>query len=261
MAVASRTVKGTRRRPFNFGKLLHFLLRDWLFSPWPLLFLAVLVGVQASLFAGSPTREHFFGVQYVITMLLAALASAALFGRAGRAETYAILARPVSRATLTLALTLAEWLVAIAGHLLGTAAVLVRFGPWLESQSPVTAWLDLQTILLGSVPLLPAALLSVCVVALLSTFITTTGARLVVLALIALLVMAFDSRNFPIEGARQFLQQIPPIIAPVVGALRYATTPNPDTQALYALIALSAYALALLLLMLALSAGRETVLD
>lgn len=259
--MAGRGASVPRRRPFVFGKLLRFVLRDFLFSPWPILLLAVLAATQYFLFASSPTREHFFGVQYATTMVLAAIASGALFSRAGRPESYAILARPVSRAALTLALLVAAWLVAVVAYLVTSAATLVRYGPWLAPERPMTAWLDVETFLLGSVPVVLAALLVVSLVALMSHFVSATGVRLVILGLIALLVMAFDNRNFPIEAIQPFLEQLPPLIAPVASALRFATTTNPDTQVLYALLALAAYALALSLLAVALSAGRETTLD
>jgi hypothetical protein len=262
VATAQSTTKGaTRRRPFVFGRIFRFVLRDFFVSLWPLFMLAVLAAVHVLLFTSSPTREHFFGVQYVTTMLMAALASAAFFGRAGRAEWYAILARPVSRGSLTLALLLGAWLVTILAYLVSTAAVMVRFGPWLEPEMPVTLWLDAQVLGMGSVPVALAALLVVSLVALLSHFVASTGLRLVVLALIALLVMAFDSRNFPFTDIRPTLEQIPPVITPVADALRFATTPAPTMQTTYSLIALAAYALALFLLVLLVSVGRETVLD
>jgi hypothetical protein len=262
MATAQATTrKVTRRRPFVFGKLFRFVLRDFFTSIWPLVMIAVLVGVQVFLFTSSPTREHFFGAQYAAMVLLAALSSSAFFGRAGRAEMYPILARPVSRGSLTLVLLLAAWLVAIVAYLISAAVVLVRFGPWLSPERPVTEWLDAQTFGLGSVPVALVALLVVSLVALLTHFVASTGVRLVVLAFIALLVMAFDSRNFPFEGVRTWLEQLPPVIAPIAGALRYATGPTPDTPATYSLIALAAYAVALALLVLAISSGRETVLD
>jgi hypothetical protein len=261
VAEAAKQKQRARRKPFVFGKLFRFVLRDVLLSPWIVLLAAVLVLIQISLFTDTPTREHFFGVQYATTMLMGALVSLALFARAGRPETYAILARPVSRFSLTLVLLLVAWLLTVLAHLIGSAAVLVRFGPWLAPDRPVTAWLDAQTFLLGSVPAVLAALLVVSLVALLSHFVSNTGARLVILAFIALLVMAFDSRNFPIEDVRPFLEQLPPVIAPIAGALRYATTSEPDNTALYSLIALAAYALALFLLTLTVSSGRETVLD
>ena len=262
MATAQATAKRvTKRRPFVFGKIFRFVLRDFFISPWPIFMLGVLVALHLILFTSSPTREHFFGAQYATTILMAALASSAFFGRAGRAEMYAILARPVSRGSLTLALLLSAWLVTILAYLISSVAVLVRYGPWLAPEGPVTQWLDAQTFGLGSVPVVLVALLVVSLVALLTHFVASTGVRLVMLALIALLVMAFDSRNFPFEGARQFLEALPPIIVPIASALRFATAPNPDTQTTYSLIALAAYAVALSLLVLVISSGRETVLD
>jgi hypothetical protein len=250
-----------RKRPFVFGKVFRFVLRDFLASAWPLVLVAVLVAVHVFLYTGTPTRRHFFGVQYTTTILMSALASAAFFGRAGRAEMYPILARPVPRATLTFALIMGASLVAVGVHLIGSAAVLVRYGPWLAPQQPVTGWLDFLAFGQGSLPVVLVALLVVSGAALLSHFIASTAVRLVTLALVALLVMAFDSRNFPIEGLKDILGQLPPIIAPVTGALRFATEPSPDLATTYSLVALLAYALALTLSVVAISAGKETVLD
>lgn len=249
------------RNPFVFGKLFRFNLRDFILSMWPLLMLLALVGAHLFLLTDTPGRQHFFGVHYALSMVLAVIASVGFFSRANRAETYSILARPVSRTTLTATLLLGAWLVTVAGYLISSVAVLVRFGPWLHKDNPVTSWLDARALAQGSLPVLLVALAVVSFVGLLSTFVAPTGLRLAILALAALMVMAFDSRNFPFEGLRPLLQQLPPIMAPFAGALRFATEANPDTQATYSLGALGAYAGAFTLLVMSLTSGRETVLE
>ena len=156
---------------------------------------------------------------------------------------------------------LGAWLVAVGAHLLSSAAALVRYGPWLEHNSPVTRWADMVTLARGSLPMLVIALVVVCVVALLSTFVASSVLRLVILSFIALLIMSFDNRNFPIESIRPALQALPPVMAPVAGALRYATQPQPDTLAAVELGMLAGYAFFLALLVLWLSSSQETMLD
>jgi hypothetical protein len=247
--------------PALFFKTLRFVLRDFFRSAWVLLAIGTLVAMHLLLLNESPSRSHFFGVQYASTILIAAIAAAAMFTRANRAEMYPILARPVSRLALTGVLMLAAWLVTVVAYLLSSAVTLVRYGPWLEHNAPVSNWADVVTLARGSLPMLVIALVVVCVVALLSTFVSPSLLRLVILSFIALLIMSFDNRNFPIEGIRPALQALPPVMAPVAGALRYATESAPDTLAAVELGMLAGYAFFLLLIVLWLSSSHETVLD
>ncbi|HKP52992.1 MAG TPA: hypothetical protein VJ183_10100 [Chloroflexia bacterium] len=247
--------------PSLYFKLLNFTLRDFFRSIWALFVLAVLVAIHLMLFDVSPSRSHFFGVQYASTILVAGITAAGMFTRANRAEMLPILARPVSRVAVASALMLGAWLVAIVAYLLSSAVVLVRYGSWFEGKAPVDRWLDISTFVYGSLPMLAIGLLSVSVVALLSTFVSPSVLRLIVLALIALLIMSFDNRNFPIVEVRSALQALPPVMAPVAGALRYATEASRDTVATVSLAMLAGYAFFLALAVLLLSAARETVLD
>ena len=254
---AQRTV---RRSRVVFWTLLGFVLRDFVRSPWVFFNLLALVGSHALFYKYSPGRAYFFGIEYASTMLLAAVTAGVMLGRANRAESYAILARPVPRASYTGAIVLAAWIVAIAGHLL-TTLVMLRFGTWQDPQSDQINALTLLADWRGNLPVLVAATFAVGLIGLLSTFVSPSSVRLGMLALLALLVMSFDNRNFPISQLRPVLQEMPPVLAPVAGALKFATDPPPDSVATLSLTFLSAYAVLLIIFVLLLSGGRELVLD
>lgn len=249
------------RGPAIFFKALNFVLRDFSRSTWLLLIIGVVVAAQILLFNESPSRSHFFGVQYAFTMLVAGIASAALFARANRPEIYPILARPISRVALTGALMLAAWLIAVVAYVTSTLAVFLRYGPLFSSTSSVMSWLDLPTLMYGALPMLAISLVAISVAALLSTFVSPSLLRLFILSLIALLIMSFDNRNFPIEAIRPALQALPPVLAPVAGALQYATELARDPLAVVSLAMLAGYAFLLVLAVLWLSSTRESVLD
>lgn len=260
---ASRPIQAVRR-PGAFAlffKVLGFILRDFFRSIWALLAVGALVGFHIVLFDASPTRDHFFGAQYTCTIVIAAIAAMGMFSRANRAEVYPILARPISRGALTGALMLAAWLVAVGSYLVSSAAVLVRYGSWFEGTASVTSWLDMPTFLYGSLPMLTIAVVAIGATGLLSTFVSPSLLRLLILTLVALLIMSFDNRNFPIEGLRPMLQALPPILAPVAGALRYATEQARDSVAVVSLGVLAGYAFFLALAVLWLSSTREAALD
>jgi hypothetical protein len=122
-------------------------------------------------------------------------------------------------------------------------------------------WRTPVTYLTGSVPIVVAAAFAVCVIALLSTLVASAGMRLFVVAIFALLVMSFDSRHFPIEALRPALERVPPVLAPVAGALKYATDTPPDQIAITSLTILSGYTLLLAFAALSLAAGRELNFD
>lgn len=252
----------TRRRPFVFGKLVRFVLRDFLRSPWPIINLLVLVGVHALFFKyDNSSQSHFFGIEYATIALLAVINTWAIFSRAHRAATYAILARPVPRASLAGAMLLVAWLSAAVAHLVSTVADIIRFSPLLNPGGIIPAWRNPTTYLIGSVPVLVMALVVVGFVALLSAYVSTPEQRLGVFAFVALFVMAFDPRNFPIEAAQPYIQRLPPLLAPAAGALKYATTAPPDPVAALSLTMLAGYAVALVVLVLWLSTHREMILD
>lgn len=250
-------VKG-RANPPVFWKLVRFTLSDYFRTGWPLLNLAMFVAVHTLFFTYKSGQSHFFGVLYVATTLQAALTTAAIFSRSARAETYALLARQVPRASYVGAVMLAAWLVATLTYLLSVAVDVVRFSEWLTG----VPWFDWQTpenYAIGSAPVLLAAAFAVCLVTLLSSFVSTSAVRLGIMTLLALLVMSFDSRNFPVEAVRPWLQNVPPVLAPLAGALKFAT--EQDTVAVVSLGMLGGYTLLLLVAALSLAGGRELILD
>lgn|GEM_PF-3514705 len=251
----------TGRRPFILGKLFNFVLRDFLRSPWPFINLILLVGVHALFFKYESTQSHFFGIQYAIIALLAAINTGAIFSRAHRAETYAILARPVRRATLAAAMLLVAWLVAALVHLLSTLADVIRFSPLLNPGADIPAWRNPLTYLIGSLPILVMALAVVGFVALMSSYVSTSEQRLGIFAVVALFVMSFDPNNFPIEALRPAVERVPPLLAPAAGAIRYATVGPDDPIASFSLAVLVGYALLLILMVLWFSSQREVILD
>jgi hypothetical protein len=106
--------------------------------------------------------------------------------------------------------------------------------------------------------MLAVGMLTISIVALLSTFVSPSLLRLFLLAMIALLIMSFDNRNFPIVDVRPALQALPPVLAPVAEALHYATEASRDTVAVVSLAMMAGYSFFLVLVVLSLSATRET---
>jgi hypothetical protein len=255
---------GTRRRPAVFGTILRFILNDFVRSPWPVVNLLAIAGVQLFLFNYSPDRGHFFGVEYALALALGVINAAALFSRANRPESYAIFARPVSRAAFTGAIMLVSWLLAVLAHVVSGVAVVMRFGPVFvqtPAAGPVPPADAVTAFLNGSLPVVAGSALAVTLMSLLSAFVSPPGVRLGVLAVLAVLVMSFDSRNFPVEPLRPYLQHLPPVLAPIAGALKYATEPPADAVAVASLIAVGVYALVLAVVVLLISGNRELVLD
>ena len=244
-----------------FWKLLRFALHDYVRSFWPLVNLLLLVGVHSLFFNYRSDQSHFFTIEYATIALLAAINAYAVFSRANRAETYAILARPVPRASYTGALMLVAWLATLFFHVISTLAEAIRFSQWLNPELAPMPWREPLTYLNGSLPIVVVALAVVGFMALISSFVSGSGVRLLVLALVALSVMSFDSDNFPIEEVRPYLERMPPVLAPAAGALKYATETPPDDVAVISLALLAGYAVALVLLALWLAPQRELVLD
>ncbi len=261
-ARVSANVRPIRRRgPVPFFNLLSFVVRDYIRSPWPLLNLAILVILHSLFFNYQSSQSHFFAIEYGMVIVIAALTTAGIFARANRAETYAILARPVRRVTLASALLLASWLIALSFHLVSTLIENLRFGRLLTPDAQPMLWRNPATHLTGMLPIMVAAAAAVGLIALLSAFVSSSGVRLGILGALALLVMSFDSKNFPIEAARPFLQQLPPVLAPAAGALKFATEPQPDSIATVSLGLLALYAFLLLAAALWMASQREIILD
>jgi hypothetical protein len=153
---------------------------------------------------------------------------------------------------------LAAWLVSALAYAVSALFDLLYFSEWVTGQ----ALLDWQTpanYSLGSLPVLVGAGFAVCLVTLLSTFVSTSAVRLGTMTLIAVLVMSFDARNFPVEVMRPFLQNIPPLLAPLAGALKFAV--EQDNIATVSLAVLGGYSLLMLIIALVLAGTRELVLD
>jgi hypothetical protein len=153
---------------------------------------------------------------------------------------------------------LAAWLVSVLAYAISALFDLVYFSEWVTGQ-PLFEWQTPTNYALGSLPVLVGAAFAVCLVTLLSTFVSTSAVRLGTLTLIAVLVMSFDARNFPVEAMRPFLQNIPPVLAPLAGALKFAV--EQDNIATVSLAVLGGYALLMLVLALSLAGTRELILD
>ncbi|HEX8220224.1 MAG TPA: hypothetical protein VF914_13600 [Chloroflexia bacterium] len=247
-----------KANPPVFWKLVRFALSDYFRTAWVFLNVAVLVAVHALFLTYKSGQGHFFGIEYAAGMLQAALTGTVMFSRSNRAESYAILARQVPRASYVGAIMLAAWLVSVLAYAISALFDLVYFSEWVTGQ-PLFEWQTPTNYALGSLPVLVGAAFAVCLVTLLSTFVSTSAVRLGTLTLIAVLVMSFDARNFPVEAMRPFLQNIPPVLAPLAGALKFAV--EQDNIATVSLAVLGGYALLMLVLALSLAGTRELILD
>jgi hypothetical protein len=242
-----------------FGTLLWFIIRDFIRSPWLVVDIVAIVGLQLFLPSTNPAREGYFGLLYWFMLALAAVNTMAIFSRAGSTHTYAILARPVTRTTYVAAGMIAAWLLSILAYLLVTALAYLRFGPLF--QSPGADLFGFPGYLSASIPMILAAGFAVSLASLLSAFVSPFWVRFVVLAVIAVLIMSFDPRNFPIPFMQGIVEHIPPVLAPIAGAVRLATDSSPDLLARVSVVVLAAYTCTLLALVLWLSTRRELVLD
>ncbi|MEO6457361.1 MAG: hypothetical protein ABIO92_03665 [Chloroflexia bacterium] len=261
-ALTSANVKPVRRRgPAPFFTLLGFVLRDYFRCPWPLVNVAILVIVHSLFFNYRSNQSHFFAIEYAMVVVIAALTTASIFARGMRPETYAILARPVRRIALTGAMLLASWLISLFFHLISTLIESIRFSQLLNPGLEEMLWRNPVTHLIGMLPIMVSVATTVGLIALLSTFVSSSGVRLGILGALAILVMSFDSKNFPIEAFRPFLQQLPPVLAPAAGALKFATESQPDSIATVSLGLLALYAFLLLVAALWMASQRELILD
>ncbi|MDQ6693273.1 MAG: hypothetical protein M3014_02490 [Chloroflexota bacterium] len=260
--VASQGKTGTQKTAV-FWTLCRFFLSDFSRTGWVLLPIIILAGVHTLFFSQYRSDQtHFFGIEYSTMLLLAAITTAVLFARANRAETYAILAKPVSRVVLTGAILFASWLIVLLCHIVSTAIEWLRFGPlFAPPGAPDVSWRTPLIYAEGTLAVMVAAAFSVALVALLSSFVSPPGVRLSMLVILAALVMSFDNRNFPIESLRPIFQQFPPVLAPLAGALKYATQSPPDSVAIISLAMLAGYTFLLIVATLLTVAGRDLVLD
>jgi hypothetical protein len=242
-----------------FFTLVWFVVRDFFRSPWPVVNAIAIVITQLFLLDSEPARARYFGIVYLLMLALAALNTMALFSRANHPHTYSVLARPVTRTTYVAATMFAAWTVSMLAYLAMSLLTYVRFGPPFNSSW--SAWLDLTTYLGASVAVVVGLTFAVSLLSLLSAFVTPFGLRLLILAIIAFFVMAFDPRSFPLPFLSPYIEHVPPMLAPIAGALRFATDTTPDALARASVIILAAYTSTILALVLWLSTRREIVLD
>jgi hypothetical protein len=73
--------------------------------------------------------------------------------------------------------------------------------------------------------------------------------------------MAFDPRSFPIENLRPVMARIPPLFAPVIGAIQYAGSADPDTVARASLLTVAAFATTIIGIIWWLSARGEVAVE
>jgi hypothetical protein len=234
-------------------------MRDFFRSAWVIFDVLAIILLQFFLPADNPTRAQFFSLVYLFMLGLSALNTMAIFSRANGTHTYAILARPVTRTAYIVASVSAAWLVSALGYLVVTALAFLRYGP--PFQAPILDWLSFSTYLSASIPMLVGIAFAVSLMSLLAAFVAPFWVRFLVLAIIAILVMSFDPRNFPIPFLQSFVERIPPLLAPIAGALRFATETPTDSLALASVIILAAYTSSILAIVLWLSTRREIVLD
>lgn len=252
-------VQGWLRGPAMFWTLTTFLLKDFVRSAWGVANLIIIAAAHLILFGDAPTRGQFFNSMYLVALGLAALNTAVVFARANHPHTYHILARPITRTAFITAALLASWVVSVAAYLLSALLVVLRYGPVFREDT--TGWLSAGALQAGSIALIVGMTFVVSLMALLSNFVSPFWVRFLVLGLIALLVMAFDPRSFPVEQARPWVKMVPPVLAPVFGAVRYATEPAPDALAIASIIVVASYATLILALVLWLSTRRELELE
>jgi hypothetical protein len=242
-----------------FFILLWFFVRDFCRSGWIALNIFAILSLQIFLPAVDPTRTRDFGLVYMFMLVLSAVNTMAIFSRINHSQTYAILARPVTRTTYVVTVIAASWVINTGIYLVVTAMSYLRYGPPFNTPAP--DWFGLSTYLGASIPVLVAITFAVSLMSLLAAFVSPFWLRLLILAVITLLVMSFDPRTFPFTFMQGIVEHIPHILAPIVGALRFSTDSPPDSAARASLIILSAYTSTILALVLWLSTRRELVLD
>jgi hypothetical protein len=243
----------------TFLTLLFFFLRDFVRSPWVWFNTVGVLLAHLFFFANTPSRDSFFSVTYITTLLLSALTTAGIFSRANHPHTYHILARRVSKTTFVAAGMFAAWIIGMLTYVLAALLVLLRYKLLASDSSP--DWLTLNTLALGSITIAVGALFAVALMTLLSNFVSSFTVRMITLAVMTISVMAFDPRSFPIENLRPVMERIPPLFAPVIGAIQYAASANPDTVARASLLTVAAFATTTIGIVWWLSARGEVAVE
>lgn len=243
----------------TFATLVGYFLRDLIRSPWIWFDLLGVLLVQLFFFANTPSRDSFFSVTYVTTLLLSALTTSGIFSRANHAATYPILARRVTKTSFVAAGMLTAWVIGMLTYVLASLLVALRYKLLAADGGP--AWLTPGTLVLGSITIAVGAIFAVALLTLLSNFVSSFTVRMITLAVMTISVMAFDPRSFPIENLRSIMARIPPLFAPVIGAIQYAANDQPDTVARASLLTVAAFATTLIGLVWWLSARGEVVLE
>jgi hypothetical protein len=114
---------------------------------------------------------------------------------------------------------------------------------------------------IGSITIAVGAAFAVALMTLLSNFVSSFTVRMITLAVMTISVMAFDPRSFPVENLRPVMASIPPLFAPVIGAIQYAATPEPDTVARASLLTVAAFATTIIGIVWWLSARGEVAVE
>lgn len=243
----------------TFLTLLFFFLRDFVRSPWVWFNVAGVVLAHLFFFADTPSRGSFFSVTYTTTLLLSALTTAGIFSRANHPHTYPILARRISKTTFVAVGMFASWIIGILTYVLAALLTMLRYKVLVSEGGP--EWLTPGTLALGSITIAVAALFAVALMTLLSNFVASFAVRMITLAVMTISVMAFDPRSFPVENLRPVMASIPPLFAPVIGAIQYAATPEPDTVARASLLTVAAFATTIIGIIWWLSARGEVAVE
>lgn len=244
-----------------YGTLASFMFRDFMRSP---IFWVDIVGVVLAhllFFGNAPDRPAFFAISYFSTLLLAILTTAGIFSRANHPHSYPILARRVTKPGYVAAAMLVAWLISLLAYVLAALLVYLRYVVLIGQGSVAPEWLTPGVLIMGILPVGIGAACVVGVMALIANFVSPFGVRLLVLGIIALGVMAFDPRSFPIENLRSFVAVMPPLLAPIVGAIRFASDVQPDAVARASLIVVAAYTTTICGLVWWLSSRREIVIE
>ena len=210
-------------------------------------------------FANTPSRDSFFSVTYITTLLLSALTTAGIFSRANHPHTYHILARRISKTSFVAAGMFASWIIGLLTYVLAALLVVLRYKLLAGDSGP--DWLMLNTLVLGSITIAVGALFAVALMTLLSNFVASFTVRMITLAVMTISVMAFDPRSFPIENLRPLMARIPPLFAPVIGAIQYAAGADPDTVARASLLTVAAFATTIIGIIWWLSARGEVAVE
>jgi hypothetical protein len=243
----------------TFLTLLLLFLRDFVRSPWVWFNVGGVVLAHLVFFGNTPSRGNFFSVAYVTTLLLSALSTSGIFSRANHRHTYPILARRISKTSFVAAGMLASWIMGMLTYVLTGLLVMVRYK--VLAAGGGAGWLTWETMATGSVTIAVGAIFAVALMTLLSNFVSSFLVRMITLAVMTISVMAFDPRSFPIENLQPIMARIPPLFAPVIGAIQYASNENPDTVGRASVLTVAAFATTITGIIWWLSARGEVVVE